>query len=249
MSYSVPPGDYAISGSRAATGVNIQSVMKLVYVWMGLGLLTTTALAWLFGTNESLFQFAMNPAVRAISIIGTFVLAMVLQLGFNAKWMTANRAMILFFVYAALMGVFLSVVAFITTVPGLASAVVSALVTTVILFGVMSVFGFTTTMDLTKWRTYLLIGLIGLVIAILVNGIFLRSPGLDMAISVFGVILFTALTAYDTQKIKDLTESYEIQADGNLALKFSILGALWLYLDFVNLFLFLLRLFLGGSRD
>lgn len=249
MSYSVPPNDYAISGSRTASGVSIQAVMKLVYVWMGLGLLTTTVIAWLFGTNETLFQFAMNPVVRIGSIIGTFVLVFALSLGFNAKWMTPNRAMILFFVYAGLMGVFLSSVAFIATVPGLTSAVINALMTTFVLFGVMSVFGYTTKMDLTSWRTYLMIGLIGIFIAMVINGIFLRSTGLEMLISVGGVILFTALTAYDTQKIKDMTESYELQSDGNLALKFSILGALTLYLDFVNLFLFLLRLFLGGSRD
>lgn len=247
MSYSVPPGDYAISGSRAASNVNIQSVMKLVYVWMGLGLLTTTVIAWLFGTNESLMQFAMNPAVMIGSVIGTFVLVLAMSFGFNAKWMTPNRAMIFFFVYAALMGLLLSSVAFIATVPGLTGAVVSALMTTIVLFGVMTVFGFTTKRDLTSWGTYLMIGLIGIVIAMFINAIFLRSSGMDMLISVIGVILFTALTAYDTQKIKDMTESYEVQADGNLALKFSILGALTLYLDFVNLFLFLLRLFL--SRD
>lgn len=249
MSYSVPPDDYAISGSRVASSVSIQAVMKLVYVWMGLGLLTTTVIAWLFGTNETLFQFAMNPAVRLGSFIGTFGIVIALSLGFNAKWMTPNRAMILFFVYAAWMGVFLSSVAFIATIPGLTSAVINALMTTFVLFGVMSVFGYTTSMDLTSWRTYLLIGLIGLFVAMLINVVLLRSSGLDMLISVVGVILFTALTAYDTQKIKDMTQSYEVQADGNLALKFSILGALTLYLDFVNLFLFLLRLFLGGSRD
>jgi hypothetical protein len=247
MTYSVPPGDYAISGERPASGVNIQAVMKLVYIWMGLGLLTTTVVAWLFGTNESLRQFATNPAVAIFSVIGTFGLVLVMSLGFNAKWMTPNRAMIFFFVYAALMGVMLSSVAYIATIPGLTSAVVSALMTTIVLFGVMTVFGFTTKMDLTKWGTYLMIGLIGLVIAMIVN-IFLNSGALSMLISVVGVILFTALTAYDTQKIKEMTESYQVQADGNLALKFSILGALTLYLDFVNLFLFLLQLFLGNRE-
>lgn len=247
MTYSVPPGDYAIPHSQPVSRVNIQAVLKLVYLWMGLGLLTTTIVAWFFGTNEALMPIAANPAVAFGSIIGTLVLVVALSVGFSRKWLTPNLAMLFFFLYAALMGVVLSSVAYLATIPGLSSAVVSALATTIVLFGVMTVFGFTTNMDLTKWGTYLMIGLIGLIIAMIVN-MFLRSDGMSLLISVIGVFIFTGLTAYDTQKIKQLTESYELQSDGNLALKFSIFGALTLYLDFVNLFLFLLRLFLA-SRD
>jgi FtsH-binding integral membrane protein len=92
-----------------------------------------------------------------------------------------------------------------------------------------------------------MIGLIGLVVAMVIN-IFLQSSALEMLISIIGVIIFTALTAYDTQKIKRMAESYEVQSDSGLAIKVSVYGALELYLDFINLFLFLLRLF-GGSRD
>jgi FtsH-binding integral membrane protein len=102
-------------------------------------------------------------------------------------------------------------------------------------------------MDLMKYSTYFMIGLIGLVVAMVIN-IFLQSSALEMLISIIGVIIFTALTAYDTQKIKRMAESYEVQSDSGLAIKVSVYGALELYLDFINLFLFLLRLF-GGSRD
>ena len=109
----------------------------------------------------------------------------------------------------------------------------------------MSVFGYTTSMDLTKWGTYLMRGLVALIIVSFANLLFFGGNGLWL--SIFGVFIFTGLTAYDTQKIKNFAESYEIQSDANLALKFSIYGALELYLDFVNLFLYLLRIF--ASRD
>jgi FtsH-binding integral membrane protein len=105
-----------------------------------------------------------------------------------------------------------------------------------------------TQLDLTRFGTYLMMGLIGLLIAMVVN-VFLGSGGLDLLISIVGVLIFTALTAYDTQKIKHIAADPSIQADGSIAMKLSLIGALTLYLDFINLFLFLLRLMGGGSRD
>jgi uncharacterized protein len=159
--------------------------------------------------------------------------------------MTPNLAGGLFFLYAAVNGFTISIILLVYDI----GAITNALTTTVLLFGVMSVFGYTTNMDLTKWGTYLLMGLVGLIVAMIVN-VFLGSSTLEIIISVVGVLIFTALTAYDTQKIKEFTQTYEIQGNANLTLKFSIYGALTLYLDFVNLFLFLLRIFGGGSsRD
>ena len=106
----------------------------------------------------------------------------------------------------------------------------------------MTFIGFTTKMDLTKMGTYLMMGLFGIIIASLVN-IFLQSDGLSFIISIAGVIIFTGLTAWDTQKIKEMSMNPEVQADGNLAFKLSVMGAVTLYLDILNLFLFLLSLF------
>ena len=246
MGFSPPSGDYAIENS-ASNQVNIQSVMKLVYMWMGFGLLTTTVVAFLIANNQTLLEFTLNPVFRIVAFIGTFGLVIALSLGMTRNWMTPNLAMLLFFVYSAVMGVLLSVVAVMATTPETAPAVTSAFLSTVVLFGTMSIFGFTTNMDLTKWGTYAFMGLIGLILVMVLN-IFLQSSGLAFLISIIGVIIFTVLTAYDTQKIKEMSESYEIQSDGNLAVKMSILGALTLYLDFINLFLFLLQIFMGG-RD
>jgi len=115
------------------------------------------------------------------------------------------------------------------------------------LFGAMSLVGLTTKMDLTKMGTYLFMALIGLVIAMVIN-IFIGSSTLGFIISIGGVIIFTGLTAYDTQKIKEMSYQIEADGDGNAAMKFSIIGALTLYLDFINLFIFLLQIF-AFSRD
>ena len=111
----------------------------------------------------------------------------------------------------------------------------------------MTLVGLTTKTDLSKYSTYFTMGLIGLFIAMIVN-MFLGSGPLDYVISIFGVLLFTALTAYDTQRIAQMASNPKMQVSSEDTLKFSIMGALTLYLDFINLFLFLLRLF-GGGRD
>jgi len=111
----------------------------------------------------------------------------------------------------------------------------------------MTVIGFTTKVDLSKFSTFFLMALIGLVIAMLIN-MFLRSDAFSLVISAFGVLLFTALTAWDTQKIKNLAAQPEYQQYSDDMKRLSILGALTLYLDFINLFLFLLRLFASGNR-
>jgi FtsH-binding integral membrane protein len=163
---------------------------------------------------------------------------MVVGLSWGLRRISPNLAMILFFVYAALNGFTLSLLVMVYADSSLVTAFASAAA----LFGVMSVVGYTTQADLTQYRTYFMMGLIGLIVAMIVN-IFLQSRGLEMLLSLFGVVLFTALTAYDTQKIKQIAADPNIQADGSLVIKLSIMGALALYLDFINLFIFLLRLF------
>jgi uncharacterized protein len=239
--------DYSFWGERAIDSpslrVEVRPLFRLVYMWMGFGLLVTTVIALLTVNPGSplynlLFDVrgGLNEGVFFGAIIGEFALVIALSAGLRR--MSVGLAAVLFFLYAAVNGFTLSLIAMIYT----DASIVSAFVSTAALFGVMTVVGFTTQMDLSRYRTYFFMGLIGLVVAMVVN-LFLRSSGFDLLISMFGVVLFTALTAYDTQKIKQLASDPTIQADGDLAMKFSILGALTLYLDFINLFLFLLRLF------
>lgn len=221
--------------------IEFRPLMRQVYMWMGLGLLVTFFIALLTANTPALQQIAFNPTVMLISVFGS--LGLVIGLSWGIRRMSATTAAVLFFVYAALLGFTTMAIVFAVYPVG---TIVAAFGTTAALFGVMTVIGFTTKVDLSKYSTYFMMALIGLVIAIIVN-MFLNSGPFEMLISIFGVILFTALTAYDTQKIKEMSMDPELQAGGEMMMKISILGALTLYLDFVNLFLFLLRLF--GSRD
>lgn len=227
--------------------VDFNQVMRLVYTWMGLGLLATAGMAWFAATNEAIAPLRTSSVVWLISILALFGTVIALSAGIRARWMTPTVAMLLFFGFALINGFSLSLLFqyFIENQP---NVLYSAFGTSAAVFGAMSIYGYTTKADLSSWRTYLVVGLIGIVIAMVINW-FLASSALSFIISIAGVIIFTALTAYDTQKIKELSMVPELQSDGNLALKFSLLGALTLYLDFINLFLFLLRLFSGGGRD
>jgi uncharacterized protein len=213
----------------------VQPILKWVYTWMGLGLLVTAFVAFITINSPALLELAMNRVVFFGAIIGE--LALVVGLSWGLQRMSPNVAAIMFLVYAAVNGFTLSLIALIYT----SSSIVGAFGTAAGLFAVMSVFAFTTKMDLSKWGSYLMMALIGLVIAMVVN-MFVQSGPLGFVISAVGVLLFTALTAYDTQKIKRMAASPELQANPSLAVKMSIIGALTLYLDFINLFLHLLRL-------
>jgi uncharacterized protein len=228
----------SIIGSESR--VEIRPLMRMVYLWMTTGLLVTTAVAVTVSATPSLLQLAMNPAVLIGAIIGELVLVM--AIGFGLRRMSPGLATTLFLVYSAVNGFTLSLIFVVYNL----GTIQVAFLSTAALFATMTVVGYTTQIDLTQYRSYFMIGLIGLVVAMVIN-IFLRSSAFDFAISIFGVLLFTALTAYDTQKIKRMAADPQIEADGSLSAKLSILGALTLYLDFVNLFLFLLRLF-GGNR-
>lgn len=243
-------GDFAIRSNPIST-ISMNSVMRLVYVWMTLGLAVTAVLALFIsnqintaivnGTEETLFF--LQPGVMLGLMVAQIALVIALGFGLSRKWLSPTLAVILFLIYAALNGVTLS--------PAIwyygQASVYKAFASTALLFGIMSVYGYTTKSDLMGWGKYLFMALIGLIIAIVINW-FLRSSAVEFVISIFGVFLFTALTAYDTQKIKVMAQDPAIQNDGNAILKVSIYGALELYLDFILLFIYLLRLF-GSSRD
>jgi FtsH-binding integral membrane protein len=210
--------------------------MRNVYLWMTLGLLLTAVTAYLTITVEPVGNLLSYPLVVFGTFIAQLVLVFVLA---GAIWkLSAGAATAIFLGYAALNGFTLSLILLYYEL----GTVTTAFLSTAALFGAMTIVGLTTKADLTKLGTYLFMGLIGLLIALVIN-IFLRSSTFDLIISIFGVVLFTALTAYDTQKIQRMARDPRIQAEGPaLMQKLSILGALSLYLDFLNLFLYLLRL-------
>ncbi|MGA7826750.1 MAG: Bax inhibitor-1/YccA family protein [Geobacteraceae bacterium] len=211
------------------------SLIRQVYAWMGGGLLLTALTATATISSPALFNAIVgNRIVFYALIIGELGLVIGISRAINK--ISAPVASALFLLYAALNGVTMSVIFAIYT----AESITSTFVITAATFGAMSAFGYFTKRDLTRWGSFLFMGLIGVVIASVVN-IFVGSSAVSWIISVIGVIVFTGLTAYDTWKIKAMA------AAGAEGRKPAILGALTLYLDFINLFLMLLRL-LGNRR-
>ena len=200
---------------------------------MGLGTLLTAGVAFVT-VNSPLITLAANPIILLVAIIAEFGLVLGISWGFSR--ISSGTASILFFLYAALNGFTLSVVLLAFTT----GSIFAAFVSTAALFGAMTILGYTTKVDLTKMGTFLMTGLIGLMIAMVVN-MFISSGPLDLIISLAGVLIFTGLTAYDTQRIGRMAA--QINATGEAAAKLAVFGALKLYLDFINMFLFMLRLF------
>ena len=220
--------------------VDVRPLLRNVYALMTLGLLVTAGVAYLTSTTPALLGLLRYPFV----VFGLFIVQLILvgTLAVAVKKLSAGVATAIFFVYAAANGFTLSLIVLMYSLGTLTLAFVS----TAALFGAMTLVGLTTKMDLTKWGTFLFMGLIGLVIAMVIN-LFLRSSTFDLVISIIGVLLFTGLTAWDTQKILRMASDPQVQAaDSELVRKLSIMGALSLYLDFLNLFLFILPLM--GSR-
>jgi len=220
--------------------VEVRPLLRSVYLWMTLGLLITAVVA--FAIADYAPHLLQNIVLGWGILIAQIILVIALA---AAVWrLSFGAAALIFVVYAALTGFSLSGIVLYYDLGTLTQAFLSATA----LFAVMSIVGLTTKADLTKLGTYLIIGLVGIIIAMFIN-FFLRSNTFDFIISIIGVIIFTGLTAYDTQKIARLAADPRIQGDGSqLAGKLSILGALTLYLDFLNLFLFLLRIF-GRSQS
>lgn len=237
--------DYAQS---RATSVDqgLRSYMLRIYNYMASALALTGIIA-LFAANSPAFVQALytvqDGQATGVSGLGWLVmlapLGMVLWLSFGINRMTATFAQGVFWGYAALMGLSLTSVFLVYT----GESIARTFFVTAGTFGAMSLYGYTTKKDLTGLGSFLIMGLIGLIVASLVN-IFLQSSGLAFALSVIGVLIFVGLTAYDTQKLKHMY--YQIGGGEALA-KASVMGALTLYLDFINIFLHLLR-FMGERR-
>jgi FtsH-binding integral membrane protein len=227
-------GNRNLSYYPAVGGADLQSIMRQVYTWMVLGMLITSGVAFVTVTTP-LINLAANPLILIGAVLAELGLVMGIGFGFNK--ISAGVAGMLFFAYAGLNGFTLSIV---LLAYGLGT-VTLAFVSTAALFGAMSIIGYTTKVDLTKMGTFLMMGVIGLLIAMVVN-IFVASGPLDTIISILGVLIFTGLTAFDTQRIGKMASQMTSQ-EGDATAKFGIFGALRLYLDFINMFLFMLRLF------
>jgi FtsH-binding integral membrane protein len=218
--------------------VEVRPLLRNVYLWMTAGLALTAGVSYLIGNSKTVLQTLIStPWLYFGLLIGELVLVMVLVAALNK--MSAGVATAIFLAYAALNGVTLSLVLMAYS----SGTLTLAFTSTAALFAAMSLIGLTTKIDLTKIGTYAIFALVGLILASLIN-LFLRSSRLDLILSYAGVLIFTALTAYDTQKISRMASDPQMAEEGPVVLrKLSIVGALTLYLDFLNMFLFLLRIF------
>ena len=216
-----------------STDVTVQNgVMRGVYAWMGGGLGVTAFVSMLTVSSPALLQAILGNRILFYALLfGELGLVVAISGAINR--ISASTASLLFLAYAALNGLTMSTIFVAYT----SSSIASTFLITSGMFGAMSLYGYATKSDLTSWGSFLFMGLVGVVIASLVN-IFLGSALIYWVVSICGIIVFTGLTAYDTQKIKN---------QGNVGPKGAILGALTLYLDFINMFLLLLRL-LGNRR-
>ncbi len=215
------------------------AVMSRVYLWMFLGLLTTTGAAFL-ALNTPFLWRVLYSFPWGIWVLFGAELLLVIAIGRVATRLSPNIALALFFAYAFLNGVTLSVIFLVYDL----GTITLAFGTTAVLFGVLSVVGYTTKQDLSKWGGILFMALIGLIIASVAN-MFLANSTLDWIITYAGILIFMGLTVYDTKRIKTMAYAAALQPTGDTAVasRIGILGALRLYLDFINLFLFILRLF------
>jgi FtsH-binding integral membrane protein len=236
---------YGNVNQRAETLPVLSTFVSGVFMWMFVALSITALTAWWFATTPALLQLLINPNTGSMTITGWVVmfapLILVFVMSGGVNRMSAATMLLLFIVFSTLMGASLSFI-FLTYT---GASIAKTFFITSGMFGVMAVVGYTTKTDLTKFGSILFMGLIGIIIASIVN-MFMHSGSMDYIISFLGVLIFTGLTAYDVQKIKRIGAQVDgYSADDNVR-KMMLFGALSLYLDFINLFLFLLRFF--GNR-
>jgi FtsH-binding integral membrane protein len=236
------------TGARAGmvTDEGLRAYMLKVYNYMTSGVLLTGIVALLAYSSPAIsgllysFEGGFITGYTALGWVAVISpLAFVLFMSFGAHKMKVMTLQAMFWGFAATMGLSLSSIFFIYA----GGSIATIFFITAAAFGSLSLWGYTTKKDLSGWGTFLFMGLIGVIIAMVVNW-FLASPMLYFVYSAAGVLIFAGLTAYDTQKIKNMYYQYQ---DGTMAKKGAIMGALSLYLDFINMFLFLLRLF--GNRN
>ena len=229
-------------GAGVDVDVGLRDYMLRIYNYMASGLALTGIVAYVFAAGDANSMYASVARTPLIYLVMLAPLGFVLVLSFGINRMQASTAQALFWAFSGVMGLSLASIFLHFT----GASIARVFFITAGTFAAMSLYGYTTQRDLTQFGSFLMMGLIGIILASLVN-VFLASSALQFAISVIGVIVFVGLTAYDTQRIKDMY--FEIDhSDAQVAGKTAIMGALSLYLDFINLFMMLLQL-LGVRRD
>ncbi len=225
-------------GSAVEYDQGLRDHMLRVYNHMAIGIAVTGLVAWFTANSEAMIQMLFGGPQMYLVMFAPLI--MVFYLGFKMPTMSENGAKTAFYLYSALMGLSLSVIFLAYT----GASVARVFFITAAMFGALSLYGYTTKRDLSGMGTFLFMGLIGIIIASIVN-IFMKSEMMHFVVSVAAIIIFVGLTAYDTQKIKHTY--YQIGAGGAMLGKAAIMGALSLYLDFINLMIHLLH-FLGDRR-
>lgn len=229
----------SLSLKRAETQLMVNEFVRSVYNWMALGLAATGFVAYFVASNKSIFMTVYS--MRWLFFIAE--LALVFILAARIQKLKPTTATLMFMLYSVLNGATMSIIFKIYTMSSISSTFFICAAT----FTVFSIYGYTTKRDLTGLGQFMFMGLIGIIIASVVN-IFFQNSGLMMIISYIGVLVFVGLTAYDTQYIKNMALSQPADLDAGTARKGAIFGALKLYLDFILMFQYLLMIF-GGGRD
>jgi FtsH-binding integral membrane protein len=233
-------------GARAQIDEGLRAHMNKVYGLMSVAMVVTAGVAWAVGTSDALLAIFRDPETLRPNILGWVVmfapLAMVFAFGALINRMSAAAAQVFFYAFAAVMGLSLAWIFKVFT----GVSIAQTFLITAIAFAGLSLYGYVTKRDLSGMGTFLMMGLIGLLVAMIVN-IFLASSALAFAISVIGVLIFAGLTAYDTQNIKNTYLQHAVHGDTEWLGKAAIMGALNLYMDFINLFMFLLQFM--GNRE
>ena len=235
-------------GARPAAAIDegLRAHMSKVYGTMSVGMLVTGAVAWAVGSSPALLAIFRDPITLQPNILGWIAmfapLIMVFAFGAMINRLSAAGAQMFFYVFAAVMGLSISWIFAVFT----GISIAQTFLVTSIAFAGLSLWGYTTKKDISGWGAFLMMGVIGLIVASIVN-IFLGSPAIMFAISILGLLIFAGLTAYDTQRIKTDYIAHAQVADQEWLDKSGIMGALSLYINFINIFMFLLQFL--GSRE
>ncbi len=233
-------------GARAQIDEGLRAHMNKVYGLMSVAMVVTGGVAWSVGTSETLLSIFRNPETLQPNILGWIVmfapLGMAFAFGAMLNRLSAAAAQLFFYAFAAVMGLSMAWIFQVFT----GASIATTFFVTAIAFSSLSLYGYVTKRDLSGMGTFLMMGLVGLLVAMIVNMIW-PSGALGFAISVIGVLIFAGLTAYDTQNIKNTYVQHAQSMDSEWLGKAAIMGALNLYLDFINMFMFLLQ-FLGNRE-
>lgn len=229
------------AGVRAAQiDEGLRAHMNKVYATMSIGMAVTGAVAYFVGTNEAMMQAIFGTGLRWVVMFAPLIV--VFAFGAVVNKLSASVATMVFYGFAALMGLSISFIFAVYT----GFSIAQTFLVTAIAFAGLSLWGYTTKKDISGWGAFLIMGVIGLIVASIVN-IFLQSEAVMFAISALGVLIFAGLTAYDTQNIKNNYIQMAAHGDQEWLAKSAIMGALTLYLDFINMFMFLLQFM--GNRE